>query len=151
MGGLGSGAGGPWEGRATLMYGWAGPFFWAFLSTVGWALEFLVIGSRTWGSNTFLGFWVVLLAEAPGLLLPLLTTGHYSIVRHPLYLCDVLWPLGLSLIFGSLIGIILVIAWFVLAYSLSWLEEERLLEIHGEDYRIYRETVPRLIPFLKWL
>lgn len=36
---------------------------------------------------------------------PLRTDGLYSVVRHPLMVCDIFWPLGLSLIFGSIIGI----------------------------------------------
>jgi protein-S-isoprenylcysteine O-methyltransferase Ste14 len=44
---------------------------------------------------------------------PLRTDGLYSVVRHPLMLCDVFWPLGLSLIFGSIIGVPLTPLWLL--------------------------------------
>jgi protein-S-isoprenylcysteine O-methyltransferase Ste14 len=38
---------------------------------------------------------------------PLRTDGLYAIIRHPLMVWDIFWPLGWSLIFGSLIGAVL--------------------------------------------
>ena len=35
------------------------------------------------------------------------TTGIYSIVRHPIYLCEVLWFLGLAIMFRSIYGLAL--------------------------------------------
>ena len=37
------------------------------------------------------------------------------------------------------------------AYLLTFFEEEKLIEEHGEKYLKYRESVPRIIPFLKFL
>ncbi|MFQ6089022.1 MAG: methyltransferase family protein, partial [Candidatus Methanofastidiosia archaeon] len=177
---------------------WNNPFFWAFLATIGWGLGFLVVGSKTFGKNTFFGVFVVALAEIPRIILPLpfisqprfgdgvilpiigfivlivalafgtpaflikpftrpqkeeklRTTGLYSVVRHPIYFCDSFWPLGLSLIFSSLIGTVLVVLWFLLAYLLTFLEEEKLIEEYGDEYLKYRERVPRIIPFLKYI
>lgn len=78
-------------------------------------------------------------------------TGFYSLVRHPIMFCDSFWPLGLSLIFRSIIGAALTVVWFVVAYLLTYLEEEKLVEEYGEQYLRYKEKVPRIIPFLKWL
>jgi len=79
------------------------------------------------------------------------TTGLYSVVRHPIMFCDSFWPLGLSLIFRSSIGTALTVAWFTIAYLLTFLEEEKLIEEYGDKYLKYRERVPRIIPFLKFL
>jgi protein-S-isoprenylcysteine O-methyltransferase Ste14 len=79
----------------------------------------------------------------------LLTTGLYSVVRHPIMFCDSFWPLGLSLIFRSIIGTVLVVVWFFTAYLLTFLEEEKLIEEYGDRYLKYRAKVPRIIPFLK--
>lgn len=79
------------------------------------------------------------------------TTGLYSIVRHPIMFCDSFWPLGLSLIFRSLIGTALVVVWFIVSYLLTFLEEEKLIEEYGDKYLKFRERVPRIIPFLKFL
>ncbi|HCU93714.1 MAG TPA: hypothetical protein DHU96_13705 [Actinobacteria bacterium] len=62
---------------------------------------------------------------APARREPLRTDGLYSIVRHPLMLCDIFWLLGLSAIFGSVIGIVL------------------------STYRDFRVRVPRLFPRLR--
>lgn len=79
------------------------------------------------------------------------TTGLYSVVRHPIMFCDSFWPLGWSLVLRSSIGTILVVVWFMAAYLLTFLEEEKLIEEYGEKYLKYRESVPRIIPFLKFL
>jgi protein-S-isoprenylcysteine O-methyltransferase Ste14 len=80
---------------------------------------------------------------------PLRTTGLYSIVRHPLYFCDTFWPLGLSLMFSSIIGTVLVIVWFLVAYQFAVFEEEKLIEVYGDEYQAYKRKVKwRLIPYL---
>jgi len=77
------------------------------------------------------------------------TTGVYAIVRHPMYTGDVLWALGWSVIFNALWGLILTPLWFFLRYSLAVLEEEKLVEKYGEDYKAYMKNVPRrMISFL---
>jgi protein-S-isoprenylcysteine O-methyltransferase Ste14 len=81
----------------------------------------------------------------------LLKTGLYSVVRHPIMFCDSFWPLGLSLIFGSVIGTALVLIWFTDAYLVTVLEEEKLIEEYGETYIKYRKETPRIIPFLNFI
>lgn len=77
------------------------------------------------------------------------TKGLYSVVRHPIMFCDSFWPLGLSLIFKSLIGTLLVVVWFIVAYFLTFLEEEKLIEEYGDEYKEYKKKVKwRLIPYL---
>ncbi len=78
---------------------------------------------------------------------PLRTDGLYSVVRHPLMFRDSFWPLGWSLIFGSVIGALLTPVWFVICWLLSILEEEKLVDEYGEQYKHYQEKTPRLIPF----
>ncbi len=80
---------------------------------------------------------------------PLRTTGLYAVVRHPLYVCDTLWPLGVALLFRSVIGTVLVVVWFLVAAQLAWFEEEQLLQAYGDEYRAYQSQVRwRLIPYL---
>ncbi len=80
---------------------------------------------------------------------PLRTTGLYAAVRHPLYVCDTLWPLGVALLFRSVIGTVLVIVWFLVVAQLALFEEEQLLEAYGDEYRAYQSKVRwRLIPYL---
>ena len=77
---------------------------------------------------------------------PLRTDGLYSVVRHPLMLCDVFWPLGLSLIFGSIIGVPLTPLWLLVVWVLTQVEEESLVREYGEADRDFRSRVPRLFP-----
>lgn len=77
---------------------------------------------------------------------PLRTDGLYARVRHPLMLCDISWPLGWSLIFGSLIGMALTPLWLLIIWALTHVEEEALVREYGEAYRQYQSRVPRLIP-----
>jgi protein-S-isoprenylcysteine O-methyltransferase Ste14 len=82
---------------------------------------------------------------------PLVTTGFFGIVRHPILFANVLWPLGWSLICGSWIGVALWPIWSLLAYLMSFIEEDRMIEAYGDAYRLYRTKVPRIIPFVKFL
>lgn len=79
---------------------------------------------------------------------PLRTDGLYSVVRHPLMVCDIFWPLGLSLIFGSVIGIALTPVWLLAAWALTQVEEEALVREYGDAYRDFQARVPRLFPRL---
>jgi Phospholipid methyltransferase len=91
---------------------------------------------------------------APARREPLRTDGLYAVVRHPLMVCDILWPLGLSLIFGSMIGIALTPVWLLMVWVLTqmmvWVltqvEEEALVREYGDAYRDFQERVPRLFP-----
>jgi protein-S-isoprenylcysteine O-methyltransferase Ste14 len=79
---------------------------------------------------------------------PLRTDGLYSIVRHPLMVCDIFWPLGWSLMCGSVIGVALTPAWLVVIWVFTYLEEEALVREYGDAYRGFQSRVPRLFPRL---
>jgi protein-S-isoprenylcysteine O-methyltransferase Ste14 len=79
---------------------------------------------------------------------PLRTDGLYAIVRHPLMVCDIFWPLGWSLVFGSLIGIFLTPVWLLVVWVLTHVEEVSLVREYGDTYREYQLRVPRLFPRL---
>ena len=88
-------------------------------------------------------------STAPARREPLRTDGLYAVVRHPLMVCDVFWPLGLSLIFGSIIGIALTPVWLLVVWVLTQVEEEALVREYGGAYRDFQERVPRLFPRLR--
>jgi protein-S-isoprenylcysteine O-methyltransferase Ste14 len=76
------------------------------------------------------------------------TDGIYAFVRHPLMLCDIFWPLGWSLIFGSVIGIALTPVWLLVIWALTYVEEGPLVQEYGDAYREFQSRVPRLFPRL---
>lgn len=78
----------------------------------------------------------------------LVIKGPYRIVRHPMYLFSILlfWltPFVTDLVLA-----------FIPASTLYFLigtvpEEQKLVEIYGEEYKRYQEEVPRIIPGVKF-
>ena len=61
-------------------------------------------------------------------------------------LCTAIWPLGLSLLLGSTVGVILTPVWLVLAWLFTFIEEDALVREFGSAYTNYQERVPRLLP-----
>lgn len=78
----------------------------------------------------------------------LVRSGMYKIVRHPLYFATIIIFLGLLLMMPTLK--ILLVDLVVFAYLVigSKLEEVKLIEEFGDDYRTYQKEVKGLIPFV---
>lgn len=77
------------------------------------------------------------------------TAGLYGIVRNPLYLSDVLWCLGLAVMFRSEVGIALVPLWWAGLLLLTLIEEESLERKLGCKYVAYKQRVRgRILPGL---
>jgi protein-S-isoprenylcysteine O-methyltransferase Ste14 len=78
----------------------------------------------------------------------LVTTGIYSIVRHPIYLGLLIITLGLVVSSGVWSQIIVWIALAVLlTYKMRW--EEVMLSAKYKGYAEYMAKVPAIIPGLK--
>jgi protein-S-isoprenylcysteine O-methyltransferase Ste14 len=86
---------------------------------------------------------------APDERYPLVTTGFYGFVRHPMYLGEVLWTLGWSVMFGSILGVALVPIWWGSLLFHAIVEEEHLEQRFGQKYTDYSERVTgRMLPGL---
>ncbi len=85
----------------------------------------------------------------------LVTSGLYSVVRHPQYLGIILATLGLTLSESSLTGgtrLISLIAWMLLVVAYVWLayrEESSLQEKYGTEFLAYKKKVPFILPLIK--
>lgn len=78
----------------------------------------------------------------------LVTTGIYSIVRHPIYLGLLIITFGLVLSSGVWAQMIVWVAFAILlTYKMRW--EEVLLSKKYKGYNQYMSKVPALIPGLK--
>jgi len=79
----------------------------------------------------------------------LITTGVYSIVRHPIYFGTLVAVLGWTILLKSIISILYFPLLFLL-YFLSIIREERILiEEYGDEYIEYKQKVTkRLVPFI---
>jgi len=90
--------------------------------------------------NRFSGF----VAIQPGH--QLLTTGLYSVVRHPSYVGLLLISAGWSLAFRSVVGLLLTALTFVLLLRRITAEERLLSREFGAEYEAWRSRTSRLIP-----
>jgi len=87
--------------------------------------------------------------KAPDKDVVLQTSGVYGIVRNPIYLCDLLFSLGIAVGFGSIIGVALIPAWWMAFLSVVLLEETSMERELGQAYRDYKQKVRgRIIPGL---
>lgn len=77
----------------------------------------------------------------------LMTSGIYSIVRHPIYAGVTLLAFGWSLFWGTLLGIILSFVLF-LVLDRKANAEEQLLILKYPEYADYKMHVKKLIPFI---
>jgi len=74
--------------------------------------------------------------------------GAFKLVRHPIYLFSILF-LGLRPTM-DLFYLVMFICITIYFYVGSIYEEKKLIEIFGDDYKKYQQSVPRLIPFGKF-
>ena len=75
--------------------------------------------------------------------------GVFGVVRHPIYLSEVLLYLGLFMMNMSLAAFVVWLAASGFLYYLSRYEEKLLLERFGEDYGSYIHDVGMWIPRLR--
>lgn len=77
----------------------------------------------------------------------LITSGLYSIVRHPQYLGIIISTFGFTLF--AIAKLITLISWATLVFSYIWLarrEEANLQEKYGEEFLTYKRRVPFIMP-----
>ncbi|HSP07158.1 MAG TPA: isoprenylcysteine carboxylmethyltransferase family protein [Acidobacteriota bacterium] len=78
----------------------------------------------------------------------LITSGIYSMIRHPVYLGTILAVFGMFLVFPTWYGLIFVVFYTsLLAYRIS-LEEKLLLKTFGSVFEEYSTKSFRLIPHI---
>lgn len=90
------------------------------------------------GFRDFLGF-----SKSPEAT-PLVTTGCYARVRHPLYTLGIMFLLLEPAPSGKWLLFTLLSSGYCLL-SVRW-EEKRLIERYGQAYVTYRDTVPAFLP-----
>ncbi len=100
---------------------------------------------RFWASSTIFntGKGTPLYSRPPK---ALVTTGPYRLIRNPLYLGGFLIYLGIIIVIPSLFLAILGLIGLPIIH-IGVIREEKGLETRfGEDYRRYKQRVPRWIP-----
>ena len=82
----------------------------------------------------------------------LVTNGPFGRVRNPLYIGNMFMYSGAAIVANFWLPYLLLIVWLFFGmqyYFIIKLEEEKLQEIFGNEYRQYCREVPRIIPRLK--
>ena len=78
---------------------------------------------------------------------PLIESGAYRLIRHPIYSGLVLGAIGWGLVTGSILAIATAGLLFLLFVGKSRREEAWLAAIHPE-YRAYQRRTKRLVPWI---
>jgi protein-S-isoprenylcysteine O-methyltransferase Ste14 len=76
----------------------------------------------------------------------IVTTGVYSIVRHPQYFGGLLAHIGFSFLFSGMYSLLVTPLVIAVVYIISWKEEKELIKEFGQEYEDYKSGVPMLIP-----
>lgn len=110
----------------------------------GGALIVFLFALKAVNLGRFIGFKQVVLNTSEADREPLVTSGLYRYVRHPLYSATIALLAFNPVMTAKLALITLLVA----AYSWvgSIFEEQNLVELYGEEYVNYQKSVPRLIP-----
>ncbi len=76
----------------------------------------------------------------------LLTTGLYSVIRHPSYLGMVIYSVGWALAFRSILGLLITFRMLLVLFARIDAEERLLHDTFGAEYDAWRGRTARLIP-----
>lgn len=74
------------------------------------------------------------------------TTGVYSIIRHPQYFGGILAHIGFSFLMSGLYSLLITPLVIAVVYIISWKEEQELLKEFSQDYEEYKAKVSMFIP-----
>jgi protein-S-isoprenylcysteine O-methyltransferase Ste14 len=74
------------------------------------------------------------------------TTGVYSIIRHPQYVGGLLAHVGISFLLSAWYSLLSTPLMIAVVYLISRKEEVELVKEFGEEYESYQKRVPMLVP-----
>lgn len=89
--------------------------------------------------------WIYAVSYYSGRKQKLVTTGIYSFIRHPIYICIVLSYIGAEVLVGSWLWISFCFL-FIPMYIQTKKEEAFLIKQYGEKYRIYQKKTNMFLP-----
>jgi protein-S-isoprenylcysteine O-methyltransferase Ste14 len=78
----------------------------------------------------------------------LVKDGLYKHIRHPLYLGEILRNLGVTIIFSSVYGILIVLLASIFLLFRIDIEEKMLVVVFGEEYKEYKRNTKKIIPYI---
>jgi protein-S-isoprenylcysteine O-methyltransferase Ste14 len=79
----------------------------------------------------------------------IITSGAYSVVRHPSYSGAFIAAIGSSVFMHTVVAVIITFVVLSTAYYFRIrAEEETLINEFGDEYRVYRTMTKKLIPYI---
>lgn len=78
----------------------------------------------------------------------LITSGVYSIIRHPAYLGTFFYVAGVVMMYRVIIGIAAIVLFIPVTIRRIRKEEGMLLKQYGKEYNDYRKKTRALIPYI---
>lgn len=105
-----------------------------------------ILGFKTLGIKAVFGISEILPKKQKG---TLIVKGPFLLVRHPLYLGQLLLLIGALLLTFELSLFVLLAVVTVLVWPITTLEERELIDRFGEEYINYQKRVPRILPRIK--
>ena len=85
-------------------------------------------------------------AEVHGKPRKIMTSGPYSVVRHPQYFGAILVQVGMSYLFSAWYSLLFTPVYIFYNYLIAWKEEKELVREFGREYKSYQKKVPMFIP-----
>jgi len=79
----------------------------------------------------------------------LITTGPYERVRHPMYTVLILFFFGMSLVSANMIVILFAVLLMIGFPFWVRIEEEKMIEVFGEEYIQYMKRTGRFLPSIR--
>jgi protein-S-isoprenylcysteine O-methyltransferase Ste14 len=126
-------------------YFWRGGHFIASLYVLGLATGFSSFCLRAWAARSLGRYWsmqIELRADQP-----LVTTGPYGLVRHPIYTASLLEILTVIILCQAVWTIIPALLVFLPVLLLRLrLEEQAMVRHFGPKYADYMSRVPAILP-----
>jgi len=111
------------------------------LQTLGIVLYFAVTLWQIWTDSYLARYF----SRNQQTLLPM-NRGPYRYVRHPRYAAAIVGKAAMALIFASIVGWLLVVAWGLLLLNKIAVEERHLRKVFGPPYELYARTTAKVIP-----
>jgi protein-S-isoprenylcysteine O-methyltransferase Ste14 len=115
-------------------------------SLMGLGLVIMVLSFRNYDLSEFSG--IRQLAQKIHHPEKLMVTGLNVYVRNPLYTGTIVFMAGYFLWQPTSMYLVTLIIMYIYIYIGTLLEERKLEEVFGEEYRAYKRKVKMLIPFL---
>jgi protein-S-isoprenylcysteine O-methyltransferase Ste14 len=80
----------------------------------------------------------------------LITSGPYSVIRHPIYACLLGFLISTGLVFSRPVALLIAIPVMVIGTEIRVRLEDKLLQAHfGEEFEAYRRRVSAWLPGIR--